>query len=191
MPATSFPVAGERAASVHRPDLKGDVAMQMQTMARHRSSAPVVHFPLCRSRVLGWALGALALLGMLVLLAWLASGVRDHLAAKSVAGAVLWVASAGMVFRFWCLHPKGMLMWDGGQWLLEESSDRRQGLVSAPQVLIDAQSWMALQVIVLASGRNQWLWLERRQAPGPWADLRRAVYSRALLDSSVPTGTVI
>lgn len=127
---------------------------------------------------------------MLVLLAWLTSGVRDHLAAKSVAGAVLWMASAGVVLRFWCLHSKGMLMWDGGQWLLEESSDRQQGLVSAPQVLIDAQSWMALQVRVLASGRIQWLWLERRQAPDHWADLRRAVYSRALLDSPVPAGTV-
>jgi toxin CptA len=54
-------------------------------------------------------------------------------------------------------------------------------LAGRVQVSLDLQQCVLLR---WSAGRTpHWLWLERRQRPERWDDLRRAVYSRARMEA--------
>ena len=90
--------------------------------------------------------------------------------ARSAIAAIALVLAAVLAAWNWWRMPAGMLSWDQEQWSW-------QGGEAVVQVSLDLQHWMLLRC---RSGPNcWWLWLERAQRPEHWADVRRAVYSRA------------
>ena len=147
--------------------------------------APAVRFPVRRSRAVGGVLAAIALAGAAALLAWRQLGT-DLAVVATVAGAAAWLAAAVGAWHWWCGQFCGELQWDGQQWRLDSLLPGRSPVMlqCAPEVQWDLQGhlWVCVQE---AQGRQRiWLWLESRQQPERWPDLRRAVYSRA------GTGTV-
>ncbi len=142
--------------------------------------APAVRFPVQRSRTVGGVLAAIALAAGAVLAVWLGMGAGQG-AVPAMAGAVAWLAAAGGAWHWWRRQPSGVLYWDGGQWVLDSLLPGQPPVLlkGAPEVQWDLQShlWVCVHG---TSGRSRvWLWLERRHQPERWADLRRAVYSRA------------
>lgn len=154
----------------------------MNSMARQ---APAVHLPVRRSRAVGAVLAAVALAGAAVLYAWWLPGAGQGVI-PALAGSSAWLAAVAGAWHWWLGQFCGELHWDGQQWWLDALLPGRSPVMlqGAPEVQWDLQGhlWVCVQE---AQGRQRfWLWLESRQQPERWADLRRAVYSRA------GTGTV-
>lgn len=147
--------------------------------------APAVRFPVRRSRAVGGVLAAIVLAGGAALLAWWLLGTGLG-AVSGVAGAIVWLAAAAGAWHWWCGQFCGELQWDGQQWRLDRLLAGRSPipLQGAPEVHWDLQSHLWVCVGAAAGRARIWLWLESRQQPERWTDLRRAVYSRA------GTGTV-
>lgn len=147
--------------------------------------APSVRFPVRRSRAVGGVLAAVALLGSAALLAWWLLGT-DPGGASAVAGAAALLAAVAGAWHWWRGQFCGELHWDGQQWRLDSLLPVRSPmpLQGAPEVQWDLQSHLWVCVHAAAGRPRIWLWLESRQQPERWPDLRRAVYSRA------GTGTV-
>jgi toxin CptA len=131
-------------------------------------SAPSVSYPVGRSRFAGGLLLGLWLLGVAACVAWRlgspASGARSAIAA------IVLVLAAVLASWNWWRMPDGMLSWDQEQWSW-------QGGQAVVQVSLDLQHWMLLRCH--AGSNSCWLWLERAKRPEHWAEVRRAVYSRA------------
>lgn len=149
----------------------------MNATVRH---APAVRFPVRRSRAVGGLLAAIALAGAAALVAWWLLGAGLG-AVSAAAGAVAWLAAAVGAGHWWYGQFCGELQWDGQQWRLDTllPGDSPMPLQGAPEVQWDLQGhlWVCVHA---AEGRPRiWLWLEGRQQPERWPDLRRAVYSRA------------
>jgi hypothetical protein len=71
--------------------------------------------------------------------------------------------------------PEGYLCWDGQDWQWIGTGGPMSGALT---VHLDVQSHLLL-AFTPSRGRLIWCWTERGKAPTCWADLRRAVYSRA------------
>jgi toxin CptA len=133
-------------------------------------NAPSVTYPVGRPRFAGLVAGALWLAGAAVTLLWWyqaeAPGWRQGVAAMAVA------LSGAAALRSWLLSPNGDFSWDGAGW----TAPGRVG-PGTVQVALDLQH----RVLIRWRGQesSRWVWLERHRCPQRWADLRRAVYSRA------------
>lgn len=133
--------------------------------------APAVSFPAGRPRAVGGAVGLLWTVGAGCCLASMSSagawGIVLLCVASPVVGAIAW------------LHLRrssaGNLSFDGQHWSTTGAVPMRSGRL---QVCLDLQSSMLLR-LASAGHVSCWLWVESRRDPGRWADLRRAVYSRA------------
>jgi hypothetical protein len=140
-------------------------------------SAPSVNYPVGRSR---WGAALLAL-------AWLAGAAatlqwtlyHEVPVARLAAAWLVLIAAGAMAAWRWRAQPRGSLAWDGAGWTWDGSA--------APAVSGSLRVSVDLQRVLLVhwrgGGASQWLWLERASAPERWADLRRAVYSRARPDT--------
>jgi toxin CptA len=144
-------------------------------------NAPSVSYPVGRSRLAGALLIGIWLLGAAACVAWRlaapASGVRTGAAAITV------VLAGAMAAWHWWRMPRGTLTWDQEQWRWLSGSTAG---AQAPQVSLDLQH--ALLLRWHSPSGSSWLWLERASRPEHWADLRRAVYSRARLEALPPAG---
>lgn len=147
--------------------------------------APAVRFGVKRSRALSWGGCALAAAGAAGLLLWAASGAPKPIV--GLAGvALLWLGCVSVALRFVACMPQGDLAWDGVSWRFEAGGC--PSVTGALRVHMDGQS----RLLVSLHGKGQpdhWLWLERRMHPERWADLRRAVYSRARPDAGQGSST--
>jgi toxin CptA len=144
-------------------------------------SAPSVSYPVGRSRFAGALLLGVWLLGAGACAAW---RVAAPVSSGRSGVAVVVVVCAGLfaAWRWWHM-PMGTLIWDQEQWGWSGGS---AGLPAVPQVSLDLQDWLLLRWRPHSGSR--WLWLERASRPEQWADLRRAVYSRARADASSKAG---
>lgn len=130
--------------------------------------APSVSYPVGRSRVGLWLAGAACFSAGAAVAAWALAS--DDLNWRHAAGGAAWLAAVAASLLAWRRAPRGVLAWDGGQWLWE-------GLpIAAPRLAIDMQRWVLLEA---AGGGPGWLALERDAAPSHWDALRRALYSPA------------
>lgn len=144
-------------------------------------NAPSVSYPVGRSLYAG------ALLALLWLLAAAATGAwwwQVAAPAGRVAAALLLLAATGAYAgSTWRRAAAGRLEWDGDHWNWSASGQRQSGTL---QVALDLQHAVLLRW--QADGAAlQWFWLERRRDAPRWADLRRAVYSRARAPASPGT----
>jgi toxin CptA len=136
-------------------------------------SAPSVTYPVGRSR---WAAALLSLAWLAGAAATLQWTLHHEVSGARLATAWLVLIAAGAVAAWsWQVQPRGSLSWDGARWTWDAPAVR--GASGSVRVSVDLQQ--VLLVRWRAEGSAQWLWLERASAPERWADLRRAVYSRA------------
>jgi toxin CptA len=139
-------------------------------------SAPSVSYPVGRSRFAGALLLGIWVLGLGTCIAWRlgspASGWRPAVAA------IILATMGAVAARCWWHTPAGMLTWNQEQWGWM-GGNTAGGTI--PVVSLDLQHWLLLRWGP-ARGAT-WLWLERASRPEQWADLRRAVYSRATPES--------
>ena len=148
-------------------------------------NAPSVTYPVGRSSLAGALLGTVWACGALCCLAWWwqgAGGWRLALMAAvvAIAGACAW--------RAWVRSAAGTLAWSGECWTWHAAGKEESG---APEVSVDLQAMLLVRWN--GDATHRWLWLERANDPPRWADLRRAVYSRARPDAlrgaNPPTAT--
>ena len=151
-------------------------------MALH--SAPSVAYPLGRSRFLGallllaWALAAL-LTGVW----WLNAAAQDQ---RPWLGLIALLLAGIIMLRGWWRSPVGQLSWSGEYWSWESSVYQGGSIVGTPQVVLDFQGAVLVQLKNRA--RLSWcLWAERAAAPSRWLDLRRALYARPAAVDAVAT----
>ena len=138
-------------------------------------NAPAVTYPVGRSSIQG-ALGlVLWLLGLAATTAWALTWPDARLVA---AAAILCAAAAALAAVAWWRTEAGDLQWDGDDWQLHLRGRADGG---NPVVALDLQGSLLLRW--KAAGSGGWLWLDRASAPARWDDLRRAVYSRAIVDA--------
>jgi len=142
-------------------------------------SPPAVSFPVRPSRdanrllFMLWGLGAACAGGAMLQL-----DARAALLASSV-------LCAGMgCWYFTRRVAPGVLTFDGQHWWL--SGQPRTLPAGRAQIALDLQFLMLLR-LKAPYARAQWLWVERRADPTRWADLRRAVYSRAPTTAAAET----
>ncbi len=149
----------------------------MTSPVRH---APAVRCPVRRSRAVGGVLATMVLAGAAVVFAWWQLGAGLGLV-SGVAGAAAWLAAAAGAWHWWCGQFCGELHWDGQQWWLDSllPGCPPMQLQGAPEVHWDLQGHLWVSVCAATGRPRIWLWLESRQQPERWPDLRRAVYSRA------------
>jgi len=89
------------------------------------------------------------------------------------------VAAGALAAWRWRAQPTGHLAWDGAGWTWEAGA--APATAGRLRVSVDLQRVLLVQW--RGDGPAHWLWLERAGAPERWADLRRAVYSRARPDA--------
>ncbi len=139
-------------------------------------NAPAVTYPVGRSSIQG-ALGlVLWLLGLAAIIAWALTWPDARLVA---AAASLCAAAAALAAVAWWRTEAGDLQWDGDDWQLRLRGRADGG---KPVVALDLQVCLLLRWNGVDSAGG-WLWLDRASAPARWDDLRRAVYSRAIVDA--------
>jgi hypothetical protein len=137
--------------------------------------APAVVYPVGRSRwaasamVLGWA----SAIGVTLAWTW-AAGPGDSTPAWGWASLLL--AGLALVWH-WRSAPSGQLAWDGNTWLWVSRAYPVGTPLSPPQVVIDLQGVIVVRMSNPA-GAALTLWLEARQEPRHWLDLRRAIHAR-------------
>ena len=139
-------------------------------------NAPAVTYPVGRSSIRG-ALGlVLWLLGVAAVTGWALTAPDARLV---VAAASLCLGVAMLAAVSWWRTEAGQLKWDGDDWQLHLHGRADGG---KPVVALDLQACLLLRWQA-AGGTGGWLWLDRASAPARWDDLRRAVYSRAIVDA--------
>ena len=118
-----------------------------------------------------------------MLLAWLGGAVITAVWAmqspdfgwRQAAGVLCVLGCAVLAGRALTHVQPGSLHWTGQEWLWTSDAASEQGKIV---VCLDIQHVMLVRFHALQTPAR-WLWLERRQAPQLWADLRRAAYARA------------
>lgn len=141
--------------------------------------APPVSYPVGRPHLVGVAALTVVFAGMAAMTFWALrhEGVLRHLALLGSIGLGAWT------LRQWLRTAQGTLEWDGWVWRWP-SGDAVPGQLT---VHLDFQHLLLLRWQA-ANVPAAWLWLERSRCPGRWADLRRAVYSRANPDALPHSG---
>lgn len=145
--------------------------------------APAVRFPVDRSRFLLRVLLAQILLAAAGLALWSLTGTSGQ-GWRVIAAWVLWLLVSFQALFFWRRSTLGELVWDGRCWAFQfDKAQEPLPLAGEPRVHWDLQSLILVSITDNAGG-SYWLWLHRSRRPERWADLRRALYSRA----SAPEG---
>ncbi len=139
-------------------------------------NAPAVTYPVGRSSIQGVVGLALWLLGLAAIAAW---GLALHDWKLAAAGASLSVAVAVPAAAGWWRTSPGELQWHCGVWHFCCNGQATEG---RPAVVMDLQACMLLRWQPI-QGTPLWLWPQRSGVPVRWDDLRRAVYSRAIVDA--------
>ena len=150
----------------------------------NRYNAPPVIYPSGRSLleadglVLAWTCGLLTLSG------WLLTAGGSAFIFAAVAAVLLVVGVTAL--RCWRSADHGQLHWDGKCWRWESQAghtlaqkhkqEQEQEQEQSICVIVDFQSWLLIRM-ENQSHACQWLWLERKNAPHRWLDLRRAIYA--------------
>ncbi len=147
--------------------------------------APAVSFPLGRSRFLAALLLILWCVGAAVIALW--SIQQAHWRWPQSLGVLAVLAGGWVALRWWRGQREGVLEWDGARWQACFEGSSMKGSVT---VHLDLQRHLWLKLHCNATASDHWLWLERDADPWAWADLRRAVYSRASADSAADTPAV-
>ena len=143
--------------------------------------APSVQVPVGRSSFCARLLLALWGGGAAACLAWWLQAGPDPV--RPALGTLAWLAAGAWAAHWWWRTPQSGLAWDGTAWFLADGAEARAGTV---EVALDLQS--ALLLRWRGPDAQRWLWLDRHGLSARWADLRRAVYSRATPDA--PPGPV-
>lgn len=138
--------------------------------------APSVIHPVGRSSFLGGALSVLAVLGLLVILGWLAlaGDVTQRWPAAGIS-LLLWLMWSLWAFTAWWRSPVGRLEWRAGEpgeagWYWHVMT-RDGGL---PLEGVPVQT-LELPGVVLVRISGFWLWLEEASDRRTWWSLRRAL----------------
>jgi toxin CptA len=141
-------------------------------------NAPSVTYPVGRSRMLAGLIAALWLTGGMATAFWVfqTSGLGWRLGAEILA----LVFCGAWAARAWATMGVGALCWDGQDWQWSSAGRTVGGRLA---VHLDAQTHLLLR-FTPPRGAQCWCWAERASAPERWADLRRAVYSRAKTTAS-------
>lgn len=157
-------------------------------MSQKTRNPPSVRYPAQRSLALGSVLLAFALLGAAVMTVWAFQGTGLHWPSISFAG-LGWAAAVLAVLHFWWYQFTGHIRWNGQAWSLDVSAQDSTAylLDRPPEVFIDLQTHLFLRTVPVGR-RPVWLWLERSSAPERWMELRRAVYSRAVVHTDSASG---
>ncbi|WP_374669222.1 hypothetical protein [Ramlibacter sp.] len=133
-------------------------------------AAPPARFPAAGGRRAAALLGIVWLLGGAATAAWTAATPDGP---RLVLAWLTWLVAGWLAWRGWLALPRGELAWDGGAWRWNTET---VAAMTAPTVVLDFQASLLLHWADAPAGLR-WLWLERADAPGEWAGLRRAVYS--------------
>lgn len=151
--------------------------------------APPVHYPVRRSPLMLKVLLALSCISGIGILLWAFWGAANSLGLV-VSAACFWVAAFACLHHYWRTLFIGVLLWDGQSWALTGaiSNGTPRTLLASPVILVDAQRFLCLQVM-LPTRKSLWLFLEFSTQPERWLDLRRALYVRMKSDSQVLTKT--
>lgn len=150
-------------------------------MSQKTRNPPSVRYPALRSVALGIFLSAIALAGASAWAAWALQGAGLH-GVRIAVVACVWTAAALSAFQFWRLQFTGHIRWDGLAWTMQALNQERGSwsLACPPEVFLDLQTHIFLRTTSVER-RSVWLWLERSSSPERWLELRRAVYSRAVV----------
>lgn len=139
-------------------------------------SAPSVIFPVGRCALgPGLALAAWTA-GLVTLALWCG---QDRALDGRQAVVALLLAGLGLVaWRQLREGARGLLDWDGGQWLWFCGGD---DAVVRVEPVVDLQRWLLVRLSPGEPGQGgaasaTWLWLTRGSDPEHWRSLRRAVY---------------
>jgi hypothetical protein len=136
--------------------------------------APPVSYPVGRSLGVGLATLFFGVAGVAAMATWAWRGG----AGVGLAGVLAALVLACWALWCWARAPAGVLSWDGQAWRWSA----RAGASGLLKVRLDFQGLLLVQWQP-PPAPVEWLWLERRADPQRWADLRRAVYSRANPDA--------
>lgn len=144
--------------------------------------APSVRYPLQASGLLrlvcwGWVLVSTCMLAL-----WLYEASHGGRALSWMVWCSAATAMGAAVAAAWTAarrQPSGALVWDGGQWQWVRACGD-EVLLSGMHVLADGQKLLVVQAQDMRGRRHWWL-LQAHWAPARWGDLRRAVYSSALV----------
>ena len=136
--------------------------------------APAVSFPLARSRFLAGLLSCIALAGIGAIGLW--SEQQPHLGWRHALGLLAAFIGPALAMRWWAAHPKGLLLWEAGQWHARIDGVDCPGALSTH---LDLQQHLLLKLRCAAPRGAIWLWLDAECDPANWRELRRAVYSAA------------
>lgn len=143
-------------------------------------NAPAVTYPVGRSSIQGLLGLMIWLLGVAAILAWAAASPS---AGRLAVASGLSVVVAALAAIAWWRTPAGELQWNAQAWQLHL---RGACTIGQPLVVLDLQRSLLLRWRP-DGGAGGWLWVDRSSVPMRWDDLRRAVYSRAIVDAPPPS----
>ncbi len=139
-------------------------------------NAPAVTYPVGRSSIQGSLALVLWLLGVAATIAWALTSPDVW---RVAAAASLCTVAAVLAALAWWRTGTGEVQWNADGWQLRLRGQAGDG---KPVVVLDLQGSLLLRWHA-TRGAGGWLWLDRSSAPARWDDLRRAVYSRAIVDA--------
>jgi len=133
---------------------------------------PAVSYPFSRPRVLAWAALGASLLGLAVVVLWLAG--QQVRPGPYVLGLGGWLVCVLLAVAWWRGTAGGELAWGGGEGWSITMGGWAQAHCLSPRVCLDLQSSLLL-LVKRQGGASEWLWLDRRRLPRRWPSLRRAL----------------
>ena len=145
-------------------------------------NAPSVTYPVGRCAFFGWMLVLIGVLAALALaLWWWLFPARPT--SWTLGGAIAWLSWSALAWWYWRHQPIGQLQWDAEatRFPSEQRGIWRWSLNQAPPRELQEVAWVLdAQTVALlrlhAEGqRPQWLWLQARDDPVRWVELRRAL----------------
>ena len=139
-------------------------------------SAPAVSYPVGRSRLHGWLVLSLGLGASLTGAWWL--GQIDAVGWRHWVFVGVLLGTCGAAAVAWRRSAQGVLRWDGQSWHWNGAVALTPGVLT---VHLDGQSFLLLS-LRSAIGKRLWLWPERRLDVTRWSALRRAAFSRVLVE---------
>ena len=140
----------------------------------NRYNAPPVIYPSGRSLLEAYGLALAWTCGLLTLSGWLLSASSSAYVFATVAAVLLIAGMAALMC--WRSTANSQLHWDGQCWRWETQTGYALPVEQTICVIVDFQSWLLIRM-ENQSHACQWLWLERKNAPHRWLDLRRAIYA--------------
>ena len=146
-------------------------------------SAPSVIYPVGRSRNAGRLLLALWAVGVCTVLSASIQSTRVdwRVGVLLLCAIVATIAACVGIFR---TESRANLIFDGQSWSM---SGGMEVPTAQAAVMLDLQRLLLVRVKE-PLGAARWIWLDRNAMPHLWRDLRRALYSRAILTEVVARG---